>query len=176
MKIAFDQSPSAIRAINIFDGWDAPEKKTFRLRTRLTGGIVLFFLPMIIFSMTSESFDFSVFLNLLLFSVLLFLLGFAASRHTVLNRIETKTDKYLRDESNADAIGPREIEIAGDLVNWKTSTSRGSFPISEVQKVHSAAEYYFMYFRNNPAWVIPKSAMGSRERGEFEGLMKNCLH
>lgn len=175
MKIEFDQSPAAVRAFRVFDGWEAPEKKSFRVRTRLTGAIIMFVLPLIIFSMTAESFDLSVFLNLLLFSALLFLLGFAASRHTILNRIETRTEKFLHDETNSDATGDHELVLEDGKVMWKTVSSNGTFPLSDIDKLYSNDEYYFLYFKNMPAWSIPKSVMGSRERAEFEGLLKSYI-
>lgn len=173
MKLEVDIKKKDLFAFYKFAYWQSPEKRSFRLRSRVQNGLVLAILPFAIF-LTGISFSTSLGLDLLFISSILGVLGYKLADKLAESRIEKVAMEILTSGKTQDLIGPMSVELGDGVFIWRTTNSETKIVKNGLGKLAQNNRYYFVFNSVVTGYVIPKRFFkNDEEKSEFESWWEN---
>ncbi|CAN5313876.1 hypothetical protein BH09BAC4_BH09BAC4_02630 [soil metagenome] len=105
MHLEFNIAKRDFIVFTQYHQWYSPNRKNYRLRTKLVSGFSLFCLPYLFFYLTYQYITWPFILNISIFSIVIFFIGYFWASNSMLSYISKRSSKYLNNPVNKHLAG-----------------------------------------------------------------------
>lgn len=176
MKIEITQLKEDLIAFYQFDRWYSDEKKSYRIKSRITWGLITA-IPLWITIINLGDIQVKSTIGLIFYGLFFFSLGFFGVKPAVLSHMRGVVNKITSNKLNNDLLGKKIMEFRENEIIWTSESSHGQSDIKTIKKIKEDGNYYYLYDTSFSAYVVPKKIFQTREKAkEFESIVKNYLH
>lgn len=158
MQLEFNVAKRDFIMFNQYHQWHSPNRKNYRLRTRLISGFSLSCLPYLFLHLTYQYAGWVLFLNSSIFAICLLLIGYFRAPNLMLALISETSSKYFNNPANKHIAGHMSFTFEPDVIKFKTNMSEGVLKYEAVRRIAETKEYFYLYASLEGAFIIPKSA------------------
>jgi hypothetical protein len=173
MRIELTQTMNDLISFYQFHHWYSDERKNFRIKTRLSWGIITA-IPFALIILNVDSGRVTSTFGLVLYGLFFFSLGFIGIKHLALSNWRGVAIKIANDNDNSEFMGPKTLEFTNDKIAWTSQWGQGQSVVETIKKVKSDNKYYYLYNTSFSAYIIPRTVLKTEDEvNEFESIVKN---
>ncbi len=163
IQLRFNPQMHDLTEFNLYHHWYAPEKKSFRrnfsLRTALWVLAPILFYCLFLLNPADDSISFPLIVG---FSASAILMLYAYA--TYKSKLYSTAVKFYSDPLNKSFLEETYIEIDGDKLIAKQTSSITEIPLKAILKTVENKGSYYLYVNSMQAIIIPKRAFESNEK------------
>lgn len=144
MHLEFHITEQDFVAFTQYHQWHAPNRKNYRLRTKLLVGFSFCCLPYLFFYLTYQYTTWPLFLNISIFSLVLFVAGYFWTPNYMRSYIRERSSKYFNHPANKHLADHTSVDFESDLIEYKTDVSEGTLKYEAIRRIAETKEYFYM--------------------------------